>query len=126
MSNLSDSEKDAILNARLVSPGVTLYLALFDTDPADDGTGAVEISGAGYNRIPVTFGAVSSHGTSNNALLPFGLAQADWGTVGAWGIYDDLTAGTLRCHGPVGTPVTIVEDGVVKVLTGNLSVAWPA
>ena len=83
----------------------TVYVALFTTNPtADDGTGAVEVSGGSYARAAITtssgWSAISGSGTSphqisNAGVVTFATPTANWGTVIGIGIYDALTTGNL-------------------------------
>lgn len=79
----------------------TAYVALFTTAPtADDGTGAVEVSGGSYARQATsvaTWTAASAPPPliTNGAAIVFPTATADWGTVIAGGLYDAASGGNL-------------------------------
>lgn len=80
----------------------TVYVALFTTAPADDGTGGTEVSGGSYARASITtssgWSAISGTAPrqiSNGSTITFVTPTASWGTIVAVGIYDASTAGNL-------------------------------
>ena len=93
MSQASNYLEEAILNYffsnQVVAQPTTIYLALYINDPTDADTGT-EISGGGYSRKQVTFGAPAQTGDkcviSNNAKIEFDIATTDWGSVSHWGM----------------------------------------
>lgn len=106
MSGFSDYAAKHILDwvtGKTAMPSLpTAFIALFTTAPtADDGTGAVEVSGGSYARVSTAgtdwnaaAGSAPST-TSNSATKSFPAATGSWGTVVAWGIYDASSAGNL-------------------------------
>lgn len=106
MSGMSDYSAQNWLNyitGKVAMPATpTAYLALLTTAPtADNGTGAVEVSGAGYARLATAaadWNAASGSAPSsisNSATKSFAAATADWGTVVAVALYDAASAGNL-------------------------------
>lgn len=92
------------------TPPTTVYVALFNTLPAGDGTGGTEVSGGSYARQAITFGAPtggSPASTTSSALVQFPTATASWGTINGAGIYDAPTGGNLLEMGPLATPKTV-------------------
>jgi hypothetical protein len=125
MSEFSNYLENALINAVLrntsyTSP-TTVYVALFTSDPTDAGTGT-ELSGNGYSRTAVTFGAPSDGVTTNSADVTFPTATASWGVVSHIGLYDASTSGNLLFHTPLDTSKTIDKDDIFKISSGNLSV----
>jgi hypothetical protein len=109
---LEDSVLKWLKNATLTgtafngsTPPTTHYIALFTTNPtADDGTGAVEVSGGSYARASITassgYSAISGSGTSphqisNSGTVTFPTPTGNWGTIIGIGIYDASTSGNL-------------------------------
>lgn len=82
--------------------GVTRYLALFTTQPNDDGTGGVEVSGTNYARVAMLstdWGAATSGSPAtktSTVAKSFPAAGSGWGTVQGWGFFDAATNGNLR------------------------------
>lgn len=125
MSEMSNYLENALVNAVLrntsyTSP-TTVYLALYTTDPTDADTGT-EVSGNGYARQSITFGAPSNGVTTNSAVIEFPQATGSWGTVAYVGIRDSLTTGNLLFHTPLDASKTIATGDVFRVAIGSLSV----
>lgn len=92
------------------TPPTTVYVALFNTLPAGDGTGGTEVSGGAYARQAITLGAPTGGSPSSitsSALVQYPTATANWGTINGAGIYDSLTGGNLLEMGPLTTPKTV-------------------
>lgn len=119
--------KIACLNAALRGIPFTLpehvYLALYVSDPTDADTGQ-EITGGGYARVQVTFAqaTISNHRgvTSNSADVVFPIATADQGIASYIGIRDAAIGGNLIYHGSVTKPRSILENDLVRFLSGQL------
>ena len=112
----------------LVSEAPQMYLALFTGGPADDGTGGTEVSGAGYVRPLIPFGAPAADGDgstrmSNVSAFNFPTAGEDWGTVSAWGVFDAQTDGHLLWFQEFDVPQSVPSGSVVAVREGDVSVS---
>lgn len=126
MAEMSNYLESALINATLrntafTSP-TTVYLALYTTDPTDADTGT-ELSGNGYARQAITFGAPSNGVSTNSAAIDFPQATGSWGTVAYIGIRDASTAGNLLYHTALDVSKTIDTGDVFRVAIGSLSVA---
>ena len=126
MAGMSNYLENALLNATLTgttytSPS-TVYLALFTSNPNDDGSGT-EVSGASYTRKAVTFGPASGGICTNNAAIIYNQATTAWGTVGWVGVYDAVTGGNLLYHGALASPVVIAINTILTIQMGNLSIS---
>ncbi len=108
----------------------TVYVALFTTAPADDGTGGTEVSGGSYARASITtssgWSAVSTgttpHTISNGGVVTFATPTANWGTVVAIGIYDASTAGNLLYFNTI-TSQSINSGVIASFAVGALIVS---
>lgn len=110
----------------------TIYVALFITAPADDGTGGTEVSGTGYARIQhgpsdATWTAPTTSGIfANIGVVQFGSPTANWGTITAFGLYSAVTGGNLLAFGDLtgnvtvnsGDPAPAFADGALTVTIG--------
>ena len=84
MSQASDyletALQDAIFNGGSIS-GITPYIALFTSDPADDKSGT-EVNGTAYARIDVSSSFPNASGVSgaisNDADITFATAGGSW------------------------------------------------
>ena len=113
-----------------------LYLALFTTKPAEDGTGGVEVSGAGYARIacgPADASwaePVSGNGEFVNLVdFTFGSPTEDWAAdpdyIVAFGIYDASTSGNLLIFDDLSDPQEVLSGSTAPEFSaGDLSIAF--
>lgn len=107
------------------TPPTTVYVALFTTAPAGDGTGGVEVSGGAYARQAMAFTAAtggSPASVANSALIQFPTATAAWGTIVAAGLYDAATGGNLLEYGPLTANKTVGIGDVFSFPANSYSV----
>ena len=113
MSALSDYAEtliaNFIANTQTATRPTAWHLAIFTAAPSDAG-GGTELSGNGYARQAITFGAASSGVTSNTSTHTFTASGGNWGSCTHFGIFDASTAGNLLWHGALTTSRTI-NDG---------------
>lgn len=120
MSNASDYLEGQIGNHLLRTASWTkptnLYVALFTTMPAEDGTGGVEVSGGSYSRVAAGPGDAYWNGPSagngefsNAAIVTFATPTGSWGTVQGFGLFDASSSGTLLLAGTLTTARTIAS-----------------
>lgn len=127
MAEMSNYLEGALINATLrntsyTSPA-TVYLALYTSDPTDADTGT-EVTGNGYARQSITFGAPSNGVSTNTAAIEFPQATGSWGTVAYVGIRDASTSGNLLFHTALDASKTIATGDVFRVAIGSLSVTF--
>lgn len=104
------------------TPATTVYVALYTAAPSDAG-GGTEVSGGGYARVAVTFGAAASGSISNSAIVDFGTTTGAWGTVTHFGIFDAATAGNLLAWDELTAQKTIESGDPVSFPVGDLTVS---
>lgn len=111
-----------MFTANAVTRPTAWYLALFTSNPAEDGSGT-EVSGTGtaYVRQSVSF-TVSGNTASNSAAVEFPTATASYGTVTHVGVYDASTAGNLIAYAALTTSKAIDTGDVLRVPSGDLDV----
>jgi hypothetical protein len=112
MSSFSDYLENAVLNhvfrnTALTAPAA-VYLALYTAAPTDAG-GGTQVSGAGYARQAITFGAPSGGAIANTGAVAFTATGGNYGTVVAVGIFDASTAGNLLAWDDITSAV--INDG---------------
>ena len=100
----------------------TFYLALFTSDPGEEGSGT-EVSGGAYARQPVTFGLPDGGSMASSAAVEFPIITADWGTVSHWGLFDAATGGNLWWYGSITTPRQLLSGDIYRVPAGNLTLS---
>lgn len=126
MSAMSDYLEDAFLDHFLgttsTSSPTNVYVGLHTADPTDAGTGA-EVSGNGYARQTIAFGASSSGTASNSAAVEFPAASGgSWGTITHIGLYDALTGGNLLFHSSLTTSKTIADGDIFKIAASGVDI----
>ncbi len=124
--NKTDYLENALLdhvlrNTAYTSP-TTIYVGLFTTVPADDGTGGVEVSGGSYARQSVAFNAASGGTTANTALVTLPTATASWGTVLGIGLFDASTGGNLLYYGTLTVSKTVGIGDTMAFASSALTV----
>ncbi len=92
-----------------MAPPATVYIAAYKSNPGDEDAG-VEVAGGSYARQAMAFGTAASKGDSNNGLVNFPQATADWGLVTHVGIKDAASAGNLIAYGPL-TNARLIKSG---------------
>lgn len=95
MPGLTDTGENAVLdeiyNAGAGTfPGADPWISLHSADPAD--TGANELTGGGYARQQVAFGAAASGALDNTGAITWSVPA---GNVVAWGAWDASSAGNV-------------------------------
>lgn len=100
---------DAVLGVAPYVAPATVYVALFVVAPGRAGVGGSEPGGGGYVRVAVANGAATwtaaAGGLARNVVpIVFGVPTGDWGTIEAFGLFDDVTGGAPRYYGTLATP----------------------
>lgn len=125
MAALSDYAEKLLLDWAMTTGSATRptawYVALYTAAPDDTG-GGTEVSGSGYSRQAVTFGAASSPGgtTSNTGAVTFTASGGSWGTVSHIGIHDASTAGNLLWHGSMTASKSVADGDTLEFSIGNI------
>lgn len=126
MAALSNYLENELLDHALGTGSFTapsnVYLALFTSDPTDAGSGT-EVSGNGYARQLITFGASSSGTASNTSEETFTASGGNFGTVTHMGIFDALTTGNLLFHGALTASRTINDGESIVFAVGNIDIS---
>lgn len=133
-SNFFEDKMLNLLKGQNITAPANLYLALFQNDPTDTGTGGTEIAYTGYSRQAITFTAPAVSGTGlsmeNSAMITFPEAPASAGSVNYVAVFDNLTGSTnMWLYGQLDQSLSIqagvspvFRAGSVKwIWTGNLS-----
>ena len=122
MPGLTDAGEIAVLdeiyNAGTGTfPTADPFVALHSADPGDTGATA-ELTGGGYARQQVAFGAAASGTLSNTGAITWSVPA---GNVVAWSIWDAVTAGVCFQTGWFNTATPAVGLGIVRSadLAGN-------
>lgn len=138
MAAMSDYLENAVVNlifnnASLTPPST--YIALLTTGAADSDTGSTISVGGGtgvevsttdtaYARLLTTDWLTSSDGqTSNNSILVFPTASADWGTIVGMAICDAATDGNILFYADIEPSQAVVTGNIVEFDANSITVA---
>ncbi len=119
---LENKVLDHVLGSLAMSQPTGLYLALSTVSFADDASGT-ELSGNGYARQAVTYGAALNGSISNDSAITFPTATGAWGLVGYIGVFDAATGGNLLYHDALSTAKQIDSGDTLSFGIGDLSVS---
>jgi hypothetical protein len=126
----TDYLEQVVLNHRLrndgTAPAVTVYVGLTST-ATDDAGGGTELSGNGYARQAVTFGAPApvggTHECANTNEILFPEATGAWPQATHFFIADAVTVGNRLYHGQLDTPRTAGLGDQIRFQVGTLKVS---
>lgn len=125
MSALSDHAENLLANWLMTAGAATRptswYLALFTAAPNDAG-GGTEVSGNGYARQSVTFGAASGGACANTNAPQFSASGGNWGTITHIGIFDASSGGNLLWHGAMIASRIMNNGDVLTFAIGQVTV----
>jgi len=124
LQTLTDNVKIGTI-ANPPSGTVTLYLALYVTDPGGDNSGT-ETSYVGYARQEITFGTPAMNGNlaevKNTNDIEFPTVPTNSGNVAHAAILSALSGGTLIYYGALGATYALNQGVKPTVPSGALSV----
>lgn len=107
------------LRATPVVPPAATYCALFTSSPTVNG-GGTEVSGNGYTRQAILWGAPSNGVLANTADVVFPIATADWGTITSFAVFDQASGGNCLYFANLSSSRYIYTNDQVRFPTGQL------
>ena len=122
MSDYLENEiLDHILGTGAYTMPTTVYVGLSTGSFGDDNSGT-ELTGNGYSRQSISFGAASSGTASNDAAVEFSAATGSWGTVSHFGLFDAASSGNLLIHGALTASKVIATGDILKIAIGDMDI----
>lgn len=134
-NNASDYLENKLLNhifannggATYSAPATNaIYVSLHTGSPADDDSGANEITLGSYTRSNASntlTWTVTGNSATNDQAIVFPQATANYdGAVTHIGIYDASTAGNLLFHGALTVSKTVTTGDTMQVNAGALTI----
>jgi len=125
MAEMSNYLENALLNAVLRASTYTspsdIFVALYTSNPNDDGSGT-EVSGGSYARKQAVFSAPVGGVATTNADVAFDQASATWGTITHIALYDTITGGNLLFHTPLDISKLVETGDIFTIRAGQLTV----
>lgn len=107
-------------NTAYTSPS-TVHLSLHTANPDEDASGT-EVSGNGYSRQPITFGAHSNGACSNTSVEEFDASGGSFGTVTHFGIFDASSGGNLLYYGALTASKVVADGDTLKFAAGSVTI----
>ncbi len=110
------------------SAPTNVYVALFVTNPAQNNTSGVEVSGTGYVRQAIAasgWGAITGSGPwqiATAGVTSFGTAGSDWGTITGFGLYDASTGGNLLYVAAFAQSIVVSSGAPVSFAAGAITI----
>ena len=108
-----------VKNTAYTSP-TTVYISLHTANDATSGEPSTEVTGGGYARQAVAFGASSNGVISNTGNVTFTASGADFGSVISSAISDASTGGNILFYDDF--VVEIVDGDSVVLEAGDISI----
>lgn len=125
MSSFSDFLENELLDHAFRNsawtPPAAVYLALYTANPTDAG-GGTQVSGAGYARQAITFGAASGGAISNTGAVSFTATGGNYGTVTGVGIFDASSGGNLLAWDAI-TSAVVNDTDTLTFAIGDIDVS---
>jgi len=130
MAQMSDYLENKLVdhvfrNTAFTTPGV-IHLALFSTDPLDDGSGTELEDGTSpaYARITITMDAPANGVSLNTNELLFTAATGDWVTITHVAVFDEATGGNMLMHKILTNPVSVLDTNNFRIPIGDLEITF--
>ena len=122
LSNYAENEMlDHMLGTGSFTAPSNVFLSLWTSDPTDAGSGT-ELSGSGYVRKDINFGAASSGVATSSGVVTFDTASGSWGSVTHIGIHDAVSSGNLLFHGALTASKTIASGDIMQIADGAITI----
>jgi len=123
LSNFAENEMlDHMLGTGSYTAPTNVFLSLWTSDPTDAGSGT-EISGNGYARQDINFGAASGGVATSSGVVTFPTASGGaWGTLTHIGIHDAVSSGNLLFHGSLTASKVISDGDVMQIANGAITI----
>lgn len=104
-------------------PGLpsVFYVGLSTTEPAVDGSGVTEPSGASYARGAIEMFSVPSDGmVKNQSTVSFNESTENWGVITHYAVFDSITGGNLLFFDSLEEPRTIEADSLLVIKANEI------
>ncbi len=115
---LEDAIQDHIHGGSAFTAPSGQYMALYSVAPTDAG-GGTELTGNGYARQSITFGASSGGVASNTNTVTFTASGGDWSAAIAGAVFDAVSGGNMLEHNSI-TSVTVTDGNSLTYSAGDI------
>ncbi len=117
---------DHVFKVGAYTAATNLYVALCTSTVLDANTTspAGEVSGGAYARKKCnTWDTATTGSLTNNIVLTFAQATADWGTITHFAVCDHSSTGAIIIHGAVNTAKNVGSGDTAKYATNSIKVS---
>ena len=122
LSNFAENEMlDHMLGTGAYTAPSNVFLSLWTSDPTDAGSGN-ELSGSGYARQDINFGASSGGVATSSGVVTFPTSTGSWGTITHIGIHTAGSSGDLLFHGALTASKAIGSGDVMQIANGAITI----
>lgn len=102
----------------------TLYVGLYTASTGlESNAPTSEVTGGGYTRLNVSFGAASGGTATNNAIAQFPPATTAWGNVTHMAILDAASGGNVIFWSTLNSAKNIQVDDIFQFSVGTIQVS---
>jgi hypothetical protein len=119
---LEDKLLDHVLNNTSYTSPTTTFVGVYTVAPDDTG-GGTEVTGGSYVRQVLSVTTATNGVVTSDTNIEFPQATADWGTVVAVGVFDQVSSGNLLMYTGLTTFKTIETGDILRISTGSLTVS---
>lgn len=132
MSAASDYLENEVLDhvlgegARNFTSPATLYVGLYTSSAGletNSPSAEVSTSATGYARQTLDFNAASGGSATNNGIIQFPTATANWGTVTHMAILDASSGGNVLFYGALNATKTVQSGDVFQFSDENITIS---
>lgn len=113
-----DAVQDWVWRGAAMPAAITnRFMRLWTVMPDHDGSGGTEVSGGAYTALNLNsaFGTNAVDGViSNDAIIEFLEATADWGTIAGWTVEDAASGGNMLKRHQFSQGITIITGQQFK------------
>lgn len=109
---------------QMPTPPTALYVALFNGDPTDAGTGGTEVTTSvrTAGRVAAPYSAPSAKSMANSGTVSFGNSANAVGSVTHFAVFDAVTGGNMLGSNPLGSGAGAIASGaLVSFAAGALT-----
>jgi hypothetical protein len=121
---LQNALLDHVLRGANLPAMSSVWAALHNEDPTEEGLAGTEVGGAGYARVELDggFSAAVAGIALNSDAIDFPEALADWGVVKYIALWDHAEDGNMLLAGPLGTYRTVAAGDIARFVAGSFEV----
>lgn len=123
LSNYTEQAYLAWVKGTNMPAAPTAYLALFNGDPGEAGSGGTEVTTTirVAGRVAVSFAAASGRAMSSDTDTDFG-AAAGAATVDNWALFDAASGGNMLAYGAFTSSNSVGAGENFSVASGNITI----